>query len=72
MKATIEFNLDDPDESERFHVFTKAIELYFVIKDIDEKLRTKGKYEKNKEAEIVREEIREALVEHNLNLEMLR
>ena len=72
MKAVLEFNLEDPDEEARFHVFTHAIDLYNALWTIDQRLRNEVKYKDNNEAEAVREEIRNVLSEHNLHLEMLR
>ncbi len=72
MKATIEFNLDIPEEAERFQIFTHAIDLYMALWEIDGRLRNEVKYQNNKEAEQVREEIDICLKEHNLHLQMLR
>ncbi len=35
MKATLEFNLDDPDDKENFNVYSHAMDLYLCLLSID-------------------------------------
>ena len=47
MKATIEFDLDDPSDKKAHRRCTNATEAYIALHEIDNELRAMIKYEKN-------------------------
>jgi len=71
MKAILKFDLDKPEEEERFKVFIKAIDLYFCLYDIDSELRNRAKYENDEYAEKFRDFMYEKLKQYDLSLDML-
>tara|TARA_R110002096_G_scaffold312525_1_gene506875 strand:- start:515 stop:742 length:228 start_codon:yes stop_codon:yes gene_type:complete len=74
MKATLEFNL--PDDEREFKIATQSNEMYSVLWNMDQWLRTQTKYapdsmseEKYKAFDECREQLHEFLNEHYINLE---
>jgi hypothetical protein len=76
MKATLEFNL--PDDQEEHTVAVHAKDLYLSLWDLDQWLRGRIKYpeqntfESPEDAlEKTREQLREIMTDHGVNLEMM-
>lgn len=78
MKAILKFDFDNVDEFEeqKFGVYLKALELYDVIFEMDQHLRSRIKYgglkeEVEKEVQEIRDKLNEELSERNLSTNML-
>jgi len=76
MKMILEFSL--PEEQEEANVALKGADLYLSFWDLDQKLRSKVKYNSEGHSEDtleafdkVRSMLREILEEHSCNLEMM-
>ena len=76
MKATLEFDLDDPTDKKAHTRATTSTDAYLVIHDIDNYLRNEIKYREH--ADIVydklvevREKLSEFLINNNINMDNL-
>ena len=67
MKASIEFNLDDENDSHDYRIYNSAKQMYSAIWDFDQKLRDMSKYQDDEHAQKLRELLREYLIEHGIN-----
>ncbi len=76
MKAILEFNLDEPDENERFRLASTAIDWYMALYDFDMQMRSWVKYgHEFKDIDDalydVREKLWECMRDNHVNLDML-
>lgn len=77
MKATITFDLNDPDDRAKHKLITHVDEITFVLWEIDEYMRRKVKYDETKSEEYkqayceLREYLRELLTEKGLSIELI-
>ena len=77
MKAILEFNL--PDDKQDFDLATRASDLWYVLYQLDQDLRSKTKYasddlpqDKYDAYEEVRDKLRELMSESNISFDMVR
>ena len=77
MKAILEFNL--PDDNQEFELATKGLKFWSVLWELDQSLRTKTKYasddlpkDKYDAYQEIRDELRELMIDNNLNFDMVR
>jgi hypothetical protein len=68
MKAILEFDLDDEHEKWRFDLCNQAEDMYFLIWEFDQRLRSMYKYEDKSFAYDIRQLLREYLDEKNIKL----
>ena len=70
MKAILEFNLDSPEDSEKFKVASRATEWYLVCLTLDNELRNMLKYH-NAPTEVgdVRTRFHKVMEEYGVSLE---
>lgn len=66
MKAILEFNL--PEERNEHLLAVKSANIYSILLDIDQWLRSKIKHEDREEFEEVREELHLLMEQHGFNL----
>ena len=77
MKATITFDLNDPDDRAKHKLITHIDEITFVLWQLDEHLRKIVKYDDTKSEEYkqaycdLREYLREQLTEKGLSIELI-
>lgn len=78
MKATLTFDLDEPEERTEHIRCIKAIDLSMAIYDLDQYLRAKTKYESEGMTsevydayDLMREKLREILEERNISYDEL-
>lgn len=77
MKATITFDLNDPDDRAKHKLITHIDEITFVLWEIDEYMRRAVKYDETKSEEYkqaycdLREHLREQLTEKGLSIELI-
>jgi len=78
VKAKLEFDFDNCDnfEEQKFNVYIKALELYDVIYELDQHLRSRLKHgnltgEVDKEVQEIRDKLHEELSERNCSTNML-
>lgn len=74
MEAILRFNL--PKDSEEFAVMSKAQDLYFVVYDLEQYLRSELKYKELDEAtyeayESIRDKLYDILEYHGCSLDMM-
>lgn len=71
MTAQLTFTL--PDEKQEFDVACKGIDLYLSLWDLDIWLRGIAKHGSKEEfsVDLVRDQLREIMQDHNVNLEMM-
>jgi hypothetical protein len=69
MKATLEFNLDEPDDEVSYTRCVKAKDMALLIWDYDNYLRGEGKYNDDPLAVKHGEEFRAMLEKHNINFD---
>ena len=67
MKAVIEFNLDEEEDSRRYEIMNSAESLVLAIWEYDQKLRSLYKYEGKEEAYEYRNLLQEHLSERNVS-----
>ncbi len=70
-KATLEFNLDDPDDVANHLRAISAMRLCLAINDFEGWLRSKIKYEGQEQLESVREAFNECLYDNAINMDEL-
>jgi hypothetical protein len=77
MKAILEFNL--PDDQDQFELATKGSNMYSVLWELDQSLRSKTKYapddlpkDKYDAYQEIREELRELMSNSNISFDMVR
>jgi hypothetical protein len=68
MKAILEFDLDDEHEKWRFDLCNQVEDMYFLIWEFDQRLRSMYKYEDKSFAYDIRQLLREYLDEKNIKL----
>ena len=66
MKAVLEFNLDDEEDSRAYQIMNSAQSLVLAIWEYDQKLRAMYKYESKEEAYEFRNLLTEYLNERNV------
>jgi len=77
MKATITFDLNDPDDRAKYKLISHVDEITFVLWEIDEYMRRTVKYDETKSEEYkqaycdLREYLRELLTEKGLSIELI-
>jgi hypothetical protein len=78
MKRTLTFEFDDDDGDSNFNMITHASDMYFVLYEMDQWLRSQIKYNESayddkqiETLEKVREQLREFIEQHNFNLDMV-
>ena len=74
MKAILEFDLDSPDDSEKFKVASRSTEWYLVCLSLDNELRDKLKYPNDFKTETqaldwARDRFHEIMQEYGVSLE---
>ena len=76
MKAILEFNL--PEDDQEFTLETNGLNFWHVLWDLDQSLRAKTKYaaddlpeDKYNAYQEIRDELRELMSDHNVNLDMV-
>lgn len=67
MKATLNFDLSDPDDQNEFDLCSNARKMFLVLWEFDQALRSKYKYEGIEAAEEYRDLLREHLVENGIS-----
>lgn len=77
MKAILEFNL--PDDKQDFDLATRASDLWYVLYQLDQDLRSKTKYasddlpqDKYDAYEEVRDKLHELMSENNISFDMVQ
>ena len=77
MKATITFDLNDPEDRAKHKLITHIDEITFVLWEIDEYMRRAVKYDETKSEEYkqaycdLREYLREQLTDKGLSIELI-
>ena len=76
MKATITFDLNDPDDKEKHKLFTHIDTITFIIWQLDEDMRRIVKYDETKSEEYkqavndMRDMLHHHLTNHSLSIEL--
>jgi hypothetical protein len=68
MKAIIEFDLNDTDDLQSYHLCNNASSMFTCLWEFDQKLRSMCKHTDNEAACEIRELLYEYLNEHNIKL----
>jgi len=79
MKATIEFNLSDPDDSRDYYLINKSSDMAMFIwqlayntkKELEYDIEAKGKMSNYDTLDILFEKIHEMLTEYDINIDKL-
>lgn len=73
MKATLRFNLENPEDESAHNLCLKALELAYVISEMDNWLRGEIKYCDKNDYQVVRDKLNEFMVGHSVDInELLR
>lgn len=76
MKATIEFDLDDPEDKAKHKLFTHIDSITYIIWKMDEDMRRVIKYDENKSEDYkqavvdIRTMLRDHLMERGISFEL--
>ena len=70
-KATLEFDLNDPDDSILHLRYIKSTDILLALHEFDQHLRSESKYRDNEEAEKLREKFWEILGDNNISIDEL-
>lgn len=67
MIFTLNFDSDVHGDKQLYDIYNNAEKIHSVLWDIDQLLRSAAKYQNNEQAEKIREELREFMIEHGVN-----
>ena len=67
MKTYFEFDSETLGDNELLNIYRNAEKMHSVLWEIDQLLRSAVKYQDNEEAEKIREELRNLMIENGIN-----